>query len=77
MVEHFPAIVAKDLTAGNVTGAGDSLVGALLASLVSEPELFQSPRATRKALAQAQQAAVYTLQSPEAVSRRLAEIRVE
>jgi pseudouridine-5'-phosphate glycosidase/pseudouridine kinase len=68
VLKHFSALKASDIV--NVTGAGDSLVGTLLASLVSNPSynVFHDPTLLDIAIQKAQEAAVLTLQSPLAVS---------
>ncbi|KAI8990513.1 indigoidine synthase A-like protein [Trametes punicea] len=72
--KHFPPIqVPKDKIV-NVTGAGDSLVGSMLATLTRNPAAFEEPAALEQLVAQAQLAAVYTLQSERAVSPRLSTI---
>ncbi|KAH9944309.1 indigoidine synthase A-like protein [Epithele typhae] len=73
--KHFPPIRVSDDKIVNVTGAGDSLVGSMLASLSQNPDAFQSPEALDKLVSQAQLAAVYTLQSEYAVSPRLSSLR--
>jgi pseudouridine-5'-phosphate glycosidase/pseudouridine kinase len=65
-IQHFPAM--EGIKVVNVTGAGDSLVGTLLANLVVDLDLFEDPEKTRKAINRAQQAAALTLQSSQAVS---------
>lgn len=59
----------------NVTGAGDTLVGALLAEVVRDPGLFEGRsgglEAIDVALERAQGAAVKTLRSSLAVSQLL------
>ncbi|KAF9229232.1 indigoidine synthase A-like protein [Gyrodon lividus] len=75
VIHHFPPLqVAQEVTL-NTTGAGDSLVGALLAVLAQNPRAFDSPVTLTKALDIAQQAAILTLQSPYAVSRSLSSLR--
>lgn len=69
--KHFPAIQVSEDKIVNVTGAGDSLVGSMLASLVRNPAAFEEPTSLDQLVAQAQLAAVYTLQSEHAVSPRL------
>ncbi|KAF7793341.1 hypothetical protein EIP86_004453 [Pleurotus ostreatoroseus] len=43
VVKHYPALTVPEGTSLNVTGAGDSLVGSILASLVQSPAAFQDP----------------------------------
>ncbi|EIW64588.1 indigoidine synthase A-like protein [Trametes versicolor FP-101664 SS1] len=69
--KHFPPIQVPEDKIVNVTGAGDSLVGAMLATLTRNPAAFEEPAALDELVAQAQLAAVYTLQSEHAVSPRL------
>lgn len=73
--KHFPPVRVADDKIVNVTGAGDSLVGSLLATLSQAPDAFESPGTLDQAVAQAQLAAVYTLQSEHAVSPRLSSLR--
>ena len=71
VLQHFvPAQVHEDSIA-NVTGAGDSLVGSILASLLEQPGLFADPSELSEAMNIAQQAAVLALQSQYAVSPEL------
>jgi pseudouridine-5'-phosphate glycosidase/pseudouridine kinase len=55
----------------NVTGAGDTLVGAVLAALIRTPLAFDDPKTLTALIADAQLAAVLTLQSAHAVSPEL------
>jgi len=66
VLQHFPPHDIE--TVVNVTGAGDSFVGALLASLVRNPKTFQDPRTLDGAISAAQHAAILSLQSEFAVS---------
>ncbi|KAI0068248.1 indigoidine synthase A-like protein [Artomyces pyxidatus] len=68
VLKHFPAHHLENGDIVNVTGAGDSLVGAMLASLTRDPSTFSTPEALDVAIAVAQRAAVKSLQSPLAVS---------
>lgn len=43
VVKHFPALDIPEGSLLNVTGAGDSLVGSILASLVQSPAAFLDP----------------------------------
>ena len=43
VLKHYPAIVLAPTDVVNVTGAGDSLVGAVLATIVQDPKAFHSP----------------------------------
>lgn len=71
VLQHFvPAQIPEDSIV-NVTGAGDSLVGSILASLLQQPGLFANPSNLSEAMNVAQQAAVLTLQSQYAVSPEL------
>ncbi|KAI0651934.1 indigoidine synthase A-like protein [Trametes meyenii] len=71
VLKHFPPIHVAEDKIVNVTGAGDSLVGAMLAALTRSPTAFEQPETLDQLVAQAQLAAVYTLQSEHAVSPRL------
>ena len=68
VLKHFPAIPLDDHDIVNVTGAGDSLVGSVLASLVGDPDTMQSPILVTRMIDCAQKAAVLTLKSDLAVS---------
>ncbi|KAF9270114.1 hypothetical protein L218DRAFT_976075 [Marasmius fiardii PR-910] len=72
VVVHIPALLAKVV---NVTGAGDTFVGALLSRLVEKPDSFGNLRNLKETIDFAQQAAVLTLESDLAVSSRLSELR--
>jgi pseudouridine-5'-phosphate glycosidase/pseudouridine kinase len=69
VLQHFPALSINNVI--NVTGAGDSFVGALLAKLVQNPKLCQNPKSLHSAIFSAQRAAVLSLQSSCAVSPSL------
>ncbi|KAI9065809.1 indigoidine synthase A-like protein [Trametes sanguinea] len=71
VLKHFSPIPVPQEKIVNVTGAGDSLVGSMLATLAQNPAAFEEPAALDRLVAQAQLAAVYTLQSEHAVSPRL------
>lgn len=71
ILKHFPPIQVAEEKIVNVTGAGDSLVGSMLATLSLNPAAFENPDFLTGLVAQAQLAAVYTLQSEQAVSPRL------
>ena len=66
VLQHFPAHLVHDII--NVTGAGDSFVGALLAVVTQDPGTFADYHLLAKAIAASQQAAKLTLQSHLAVS---------
>jgi pseudouridine-5'-phosphate glycosidase/pseudouridine kinase len=68
VLKHFPAIPLSTFDVVNVTGAGDSLVGSILASLAANPDTMQHPALVVHMIARAQQAAVLTLKSDLAVS---------
>ncbi|KDR84935.1 hypothetical protein GALMADRAFT_233410, partial [Galerina marginata CBS 339.88] len=69
LLQHFPSLPVESLA--NVTGAGDSFVGALLATLVGEPGVLYHPTSLEGAIHTAQKAAVLTLESHFAVSPAL------
>jgi pseudouridine-5'-phosphate glycosidase/pseudouridine kinase len=70
---HVPGLSLPKESILNVTGAGDTLVGSILASLVlQEMGTFSHPSSLDDALHAGQQAAVLTLQSCHAVSPFLA-----
>ncbi|KAF8560313.1 indigoidine synthase A-like protein [Imleria badia] len=75
VIQHFPPLQVTRDVAFNTTGAGDSLVGALLAVLAQDPHAFNSPLTLSRALDIAQQAAILTLQSPHAVSPSLSSLK--
>lgn len=72
VVQHFPAIPVQSLV--NVTGAGDSFVGGLLATLAEMPSVFCHPKSLEETIMIAQKAAVATLQSRSAVSPLLSKL---
>lgn len=75
VLRHFPALAVTKIV--NVTGAGDSLAGSVLASLVQNPRAFHHPDTLDNVITSAQQAAVLTLQSINAVSPLLSTIQKE
>ena len=66
VLKHFPAFHAESIV--NVTGAGDSFVGALLAGMASEGKRIYGLQGLERVVNTAQKAAVLSLQSHEAVS---------
>ncbi|TFK77147.1 indigoidine synthase A-like protein [Pluteus cervinus] len=72
IVQHFNAQLLDNIV--NVTGAGDSLVGALLAQLANDHAICGSPEGLAEFIELAQQAAALTLQSPLAVSPALSHL---
>ncbi|KAL0071868.1 hypothetical protein AAF712_000790 [Marasmius tenuissimus] len=68
---HLPALPAQVV---NVTGAGDSFVGALSARLVERPLSFNDMESLKETVNFAQQAAVLTLASELAVSPRVSDL---
>lgn len=75
VVQHFPPLPVTSLA--NVTGAGDSFVGALLAMLADSPTILYHPKTIHQAISIAQRAAVLTLQSRAAVSPLLSTLSKE
>ncbi|KAF5374860.1 hypothetical protein D9758_000324 [Tetrapyrgos nigripes] len=72
---HSPPLPIERVV--NVTGAGDSFVGALLASLVKQPLAFtQNPESLAGVVTLAQQAAILTLGSTLAVSPELSKMGI-
>lgn len=69
--QHFPANQLPPDSIVNVTGAGDTLVASILASLVQNPKGFEDPDSLRGIIKDAQAAAALTLQSEFAVSPSL------
>ncbi|KAG1769169.1 Indigoidine synthase A like protein-domain-containing protein [Suillus occidentalis] len=74
VLQHFPAMQLPSDALVNTTGAGDSLVGALLAALVQSPKAFHSAISLERAIDIAQHAALLSLQSPLAVSPLLSSL---
>ncbi|KXN90076.1 hypothetical protein AN958_05081 [Leucoagaricus sp. SymC.cos] len=72
VLQHFPGLAVDNVT--NVTGAGDSFVGAVLASLSQNLKAFYNPKDLEQMIMTAQQAAIFTLQSDLAVSPLLSDI---
>lgn len=69
MLKYFPAQPIEVGDIMNVTGAGDTLVGSLLASSITEgPALFEDEVKLALAINRAQKAACATLKCEEAVS---------
>ena len=75
--KHFPALTLPKNAVLNVTGAGDSLVGAILAAIAENQYVFEDPQSVDMAIDRAQRAAIRTLQSPLAVSPALSTLNVE
>ncbi|KAF8140305.1 indigoidine synthase A-like protein [Boletus edulis] len=75
VIQHFPPLQVTQNVALNTTGAGDSLVGTLLAILARDAHAFSSPETLSRALDIAQRAAILTLQSPHAVSPSLSSLK--
>ncbi|OAX44241.1 hypothetical protein K503DRAFT_852805 [Rhizopogon vinicolor AM-OR11-026] len=74
VLQHFPALRLPSDALINTTGAGDSLVGALLAALVQSPKAFHAAGSLQHTIDTAQQAALLSLQSPCAVSPLLSSL---
>lgn len=68
VLQHFPANPISPESIVNVTGAGDTLVASILASLVQNPRGFEDPGLLKNIVDDAQAAAALTLQSELAVS---------
>jgi pseudouridine-5'-phosphate glycosidase/pseudouridine kinase len=71
VLKHYPAHEVDPQSVVSVTGAGDSLVGVILAALTQNASTFDSPELVENVIALAQTAAIQTLQSPWAVSPSL------
>jgi pseudouridylate synthase / pseudouridine kinase len=70
---HIPALPLPQDSIVNVTGAGDTLVGSMLASLLLQKKsIFSHPSLLDDAMHAGQRAAVLTLKSSHAVSPLLA-----
>jgi len=72
VLQHFPGLVVDSVT--SVTGAGDSFVGTVLASLSQDLKVFHNPSDLEQMITSAQQAAILTLQSNLAVSPLLSDV---
>jgi pseudouridine-5'-phosphate glycosidase/pseudouridine kinase len=72
VLQHIPSLPVDSLV--NVTGAGDSFVGALLAMVAHHPGVLYRPETLHEAILISQKAAVLTLQSHSAVSPLLSSI---
>ena len=68
VVRHYPAHAIDPQTIVSATGAGDSLVGAILAALAQNSSAFNSPESLDDVVTLGQSAAIETLRSPSAVS---------
>jgi pseudouridine-5'-phosphate glycosidase/pseudouridine kinase len=71
VIKHYPAHTVELQDVVSVTGAGDSLVGAILAALVQNPSAFNTPESLDGVIELGQSAAIETLRSPFAVSPSL------
>jgi len=71
VLQDFPANILPQESIANVTGAGDTLVASVLASLVQNLRGFEDPESLRKIMEDAQVAAALTLKSEFAVSPSL------
>ena len=71
VLQHFPANHLPPESIVNVTGAGDTLVASVLASLIQNPRGFEDPESLKKIVDHAQVAALLTLESEFAVSPSL------
>jgi pseudouridine-5'-phosphate glycosidase/pseudouridine kinase len=77
VLQHFPPLHLEADTILSVTGAGDSLVGSVLASLMDNPDIFRDPSSLGHAVNAAQHAAVLGLQTHFPVSPELSKMKVE
>jgi pseudouridylate synthase / pseudouridine kinase len=71
VLKHYPAHTIDPQSIVSVTGAGDSLVGAILAALAQDLSAFNSPESLGRVITLGQSAATETLQSTSAVSPSL------
>lgn len=71
VLKHYLAHTIDPQSVVSVTGAGDSLVGAILAALAQDLSAFNSPESLDGVITLGQSAAIETLQSPSAVSTSL------
>jgi len=75
-ITHYPALRVDNII--NVTGAGDTFVGTILAQLAEDPDaLDKGPESLQSVINMAQRGAVATLQSSLAVSPSLASITTQ
>lgn len=74
VLRHFPPLSVPNVV--NVTGAGDSFVGALLSCLARRPTSFNDPNSLERVIDIAQRAAVLTLENKAAVSPLLSEMDI-
>ncbi|KAG7450569.1 indigoidine synthase A-like protein [Guyanagaster necrorhizus] len=74
VMKHFPPLPVDDIM--NVTGAGDSFVGSVLAHLLRKPLSVDEPKLLEAIIDTAQQAAVLTLKSQRAVSPALSDLQI-
>lgn len=71
VIKHYPAHTIDPQYVVSVTGAGDSLVGAVLAALVQDQSAFSNPESLDGVIELGQSAAIETIRSPFAVSPSL------
>ena len=71
VIKHYPAHAIDPQSIVSVTGAGDSLVGAILAALMQNLSAFGNPDSLDGVFKLGQSAAIETLRSPFAVSPSL------
>jgi len=71
VIKHYPAHAIDPRSVVSVTGAGDSLVGAILAGLMQNSSAFGNPDSLDGVIKLGQSAAIETLRSPFAVSPSL------
>ncbi|KAI9512927.1 indigoidine synthase A-like protein [Russula earlei] len=71
VIKHYPAHGIDPRSVISVTGAGDSLVGAILAALAQDLSAFGNPESLDDVIKLGQSAAIETLRSPFAVSLSL------
>lgn len=76
VLKHYPAILVDPLQIENVTGAGDSFVGTLLAGLIREGAL-DAPDSMNKLVDRALRASALSLRSVDAVSSLLTDSKVD
>ncbi|KAG8759192.1 hypothetical protein FRC12_009828 [Ceratobasidium sp. 428] len=76
VVRHFPAYaLPQGLSTINVTGAGDTLVGALLAAMSYKNNIFSSPADISQTIGLGQRCAIETIKSPFAVAPSISLIK--
>jgi len=78
MISFYPPpTVINSEQVVNVTGAGDSFVGVLVAGLLRDPKALHDPLTAENLIRVAQMASIHTLKSSYAVSPQISLLRLE